>query len=58
MSDQDLAIVVLVGVPLVVAACLGLFVRSLVGWGRTWPLWAFAAAVLTAVWFYFLSGAA
>jgi hypothetical protein len=56
VSNQVLAIVALVGLPLVVAACLGLFVRSLVGWGRTWPLWAFAAAVLAAVWFYLLSG--
>ena len=56
VSVRELTFVALVGLPLLVAACLGLFFRSLIGWGRTWPLWAFAAAVLTAAWLYLVAG--
>jgi hypothetical protein len=52
VSHENLLFTALVALPLAVAVCLGLFVRSLVGRGRTWPLWLFAAVVLGGAWVY------
>jgi hypothetical protein len=55
VRDGNLFLLVLVGLPLAVAVCMGLSARSFVGGGRTWWLWVSAAALLGAVWFYLLS---
>ena len=50
MSAEDLMFAALVGLPLAVAVCLGLFVRSLLSGGRTWVLWLVVGAALSALW--------
>jgi hypothetical protein len=57
VTADNLTFAGLVVLPLVVVVCLGLFVRSLVGHGRTRWLWLLAAVVLGAVWFFFVSEA-
>ncbi len=57
MSDEPLHFMALVGLPLAVAVCLGLSVRSLVSYGRTWWLWLLVAVVLGVVWYSFVLGA-
>jgi hypothetical protein len=52
VNDGNLLFMALVGLPLAVAICLGMSVRSFVGRSRAWPLWLFAAAALGAVWVY------
>jgi hypothetical protein len=54
---ENLIYVGLVGLPLAVAVCLGLFVRSLAGWGSRWWVWLWAAVVLGATWLFLVSGA-
>ncbi len=55
MSYENLLFMALVGLPLAVAVCLGLSVRSVVGGGRRWWLWLWAAVVLVANWFLLVS---
>jgi hypothetical protein len=57
VSDENLHFIALIALPLAVAVCLGLSVRSLVGHGRTWWLWLLVAVILGAVWFFLISGA-
>ncbi len=57
MSDENLLFLALVALPLVVAVCLGLSVRTLVGRGSRWWLWLWAAVVLGANWLFLVSGA-
>jgi hypothetical protein len=58
MRAENLTFVGLVVLPLAVAACSGLFVRSLIGpHGRTWWLWLLVAVVLGVVWYQLVSGA-
>jgi hypothetical protein len=52
---EHITFVALVGLPLGGTVCLGLFARSLVGGGRTWPVWFIGAALCYLLWgFYFL----
>jgi hypothetical protein len=53
---ENLIFAGLVVLPLAVAVCLGLSVRSLVGHGRTWWLWLLVAVVLGAVWYFSFRG--
>lgn len=57
MKAENLTFAGLVMLPLAVAVCLGLSVRSVVGHGRTWWLWLLVAVVLGAVWYFLVSGA-
>jgi hypothetical protein len=57
VRDESLIYVGLVALPLAVAVCLGLSVRSLVSRSRTWWLWLWAAVVLGANWFFLVSKA-
>jgi hypothetical protein len=61
VRGENLTYVGLVGLPLAVAVCLGLFVRSLGGWGSRWWsrwwVWLWAAVVLGANWLFLVSGA-
>jgi hypothetical protein len=54
---ENLTYMGLVGLPVAMAVCLGLSVRSLVGHGRTWWLWLLVTVVLGAVWYFVVSGA-
>ena len=56
MRGENLFLLALVGLPLAVAVCLGLFVRSLAGWGSRWWLWLWAAVVLSVFWYVYLLG--
>ena len=58
MRPDNLTFAGLVVLPVAVAVCLGLFVRSLVApHGRTWWLWLLVAVVLGVVWYLLVSGA-
>jgi hypothetical protein len=57
VSAENLTFAALVALPLAVAVCLGLSVRSLVGHGRTWWLWLLGTVVLGVVWYTLVSGA-
>ena len=50
MSAETLTFATLVGLPLAAAVGLGLFVRSLVGRSRAWPLWLVAVGVCSLLW--------
>jgi hypothetical protein len=50
VSAETLTFAALVGLPLAVAVCLGLFVRALLGGGRTWVLWLVVGVALGALW--------
>ena len=56
MRSENLLFLALVALPLVVAVCLGLFVRSLVGHGRTWWLLLACAVVFGVIWYEYLLG--
>ena len=56
MRSENLLFLALVALPLVVAVCSGLAVRSLVGHGRTWWLLLVCAVVLSVVWYVYLLG--
>jgi hypothetical protein len=57
VSQEDVTLVVLVGLPLVAVLCLGLLVREFInGGGRTWPLWLIGLVVCIVVWFRFVAG--
>jgi hypothetical protein len=58
VKPENLTFAGLVMLPLAVAVCLGLFVRSLVApRDRTWWLWLLVAVVLGVVWYLLVSGA-
>jgi hypothetical protein len=50
VRSENLLFLALVALPLAVAVCSGLFVRSLVGHGRTWWLSLLVAVVLGVIW--------
>jgi hypothetical protein len=52
---ENLTYLGLAGLPLAVAVCLGLSVRSLAGRGSSWWLWLAGAVVLGAVWLQLVS---
>jgi hypothetical protein len=54
--SETLLLLALVALPLVVAVCSGLFVRSLVGHGRTWWLLLLGAVIVGVVWYVNLLG--
>ncbi len=54
--QENLLFLVLVALPLAVAVCLGLAVRSLLGHVRTWWLSLLVAAVLVVIWYVFVLG--
>jgi hypothetical protein len=57
-SAENITFAALLGLPLVGAVCTGLFARSLVGGGRTWPVWFFGAALCYLLWgIYFIEEA-
>ena len=54
-SAEYITYAALVGLPLGGTVCIGLFVRSLVDGGRTWPVWFFGAVLCYLLWgIYFL----
>jgi hypothetical protein len=55
-SAETITYAALVGLPLGGTVCMGLFVRSLVDRGRTWPVWCFGAALCYLVWGIFFVG--
>jgi hypothetical protein len=56
VRSENLFFLALVALPLVVAVCLGLSVRTLVGRGSRWWLWLWAAVVLSVFWYVYLLG--
>jgi hypothetical protein len=54
VRGENLFLLALVGLPLAVAVCLGLFVRSLMGWSSRWWVWLWAAVVLSANWLFLM----
>jgi hypothetical protein len=50
VSAETLTFASLLGLPLAVAICLGLLVRSLLSGGRTWLLWLVVGVALSALW--------
>jgi hypothetical protein len=56
VRSENILLLALVALPLVVAVCSGLFVRSLVGHGRTWWLLLAGAVVLGVVWYVYVLG--
>jgi hypothetical protein len=57
-SAEHVTFAALLGLPLVGTVCVGLFARSLVGGGWTWPLWFFGAALCYLLWGYYFVGEA
>ena len=56
MNSEDLTLLALVVLPLVAAIFLGLFLRSSMNGGRTWPLWLTGAVVSCVVWAILFEG--
>jgi hypothetical protein len=54
VRGENLLLLALVGLPLVVVVCLGLFVRSLAEGSSKWWLWLWAAVVLGANWLFLM----
>jgi hypothetical protein len=50
VSSENLTFMVLVGLPVVAAAFLGLLMRALVIGGRWWPLWLFGLVGSSVLW--------
>ena len=55
MSAEDIRLLLLVGLPVVAAVCLGLLVRVLIGGGRSWPLWVLLLGASCVAWGYYFT---
>jgi hypothetical protein len=49
-NGENLMLIALVVLPLVAAICLGLFLRSVMGGGRRWPLWLIGMVASCVLW--------
>ena len=58
MSSESVTIIALVGMPVLVALCLGMVVRALIDGGRSWVVWLLVLAALCAIWLYVFTGPA
>jgi uncharacterized membrane-anchored protein len=56
VNGENLTLITLVGLPLVAAIFLGLFLRSIMNGGRTWPLWLIGVVIACVVWVIVFEG--